>query len=143
VKLTENLGGAAARRGAAEPLPHIADLDIFAHGESAKEPHRLEGPHHADARKAVARQTGAIALSNDDRADLRPLESPQHIDQRRLAGAVRSDKAENFPASQGDADLVDGDEAAEPDAHCLRRQLHAEASGRSCLLTAAAETTPP
>jgi hypothetical protein len=33
---------------------------------------------------------------------------------------------------QTDADLIDGDEAAEPDADCLRRKLHGEASGRAC-----------
>ena len=69
----------------------------------------------------MARQARAIAFANDDRADLRPLESGQHIDQRRLAGAVRSDQAENFAALQRDADLIDGDEAAEADAHRLRR----------------------
>ena len=121
VKLAENLARAPARFGAGKPLPHIADLDILAHAEPAKEPHGLEGPHHAGARKAVARQACAIAFADDDRADLRPLESGQHIDQRRLAGAVRSDEAENFPALQRDADLIDGDEAAEPDAHRLRR----------------------
>src|SRR4029077_18851967 len=90
VKLAENLARAPARFGAGKPLPHIADLDILAHREPAKEPHRLKGAHHTRARKAVARQARAIAFADDDRADLRPLESGQHIDQRRLASSVRS-----------------------------------------------------
>ena len=70
----------------------------------------------------MARQAPAITLADDDGAGLRPLKSGQHVDQRGLAGAVRPDQAEDFAALQGDADLIDGDEAAEPDADRLRRQ---------------------
>ena len=60
----------ARRRASPRPSPcaDIADLDILAHGEPAKQPHRLEGAHDAGAGKAVTRQARAIALADDDRA---------------------------------------------------------------------------
>ena len=75
-------------------------------------------------RKAMARQPGTIAFANDDRAGQRPLEAGEDVDQRRLAGAVRADQAEDLAAVEPDTDLIDRQEAAEPDGHTLRLKGH-------------------
>src|SRR5262249_10212988 len=130
MELVENLGGTPTRFAAGKPLPHIAGLDILADAEPAKKPHGLEGAHDTGARKAVTRQARAITLGDENGAELRPLKAGQHVDQGGLAGTIRADQAENFAAPQGDADLIDGHQAAEPDAYRLRHELHAKASGR-------------
>ena len=58
------------------------------------------------------------------------LKSGQDVHERRLAGAVWSDETENFAALEPYADLIDGNKAAEPDAHRLRRKVHRRAPGR-------------
>ena len=123
-QVAEDIGRTLPRLGASEPLRDIADLDVLADGQPAEQAHGLEGPHHAGTGKAVARQTGAVAFADHDRAGERPLESGQHVDQGRLAGAVRADQSEDLAALEPDTDLIDGNQAAEPDAHRLRRKVH-------------------
>ena len=72
----------------------------------------------------MARQPGAIAFADHDRAGERPLEAGEDIDQRGLAGAVRADQAEDLAAVEPDTDLVDRHETAEPDGHTLRLKGH-------------------
>ena len=43
-------------------------------------------------------------------------DAEQDVEERRLAGAVRSDQADDRPFGDREVDLVDGDEAAEPTA---------------------------
>ncbi len=131
LQFAEGFQSAPSRRGAPEPLRHVAGLDVLAHGQAAKQANGLKCPHgYSGARKAVARQTGAIAFADRDRAGERPLESGEDIDEGRLAGAVRPDEPENFAAIEPNADLVNRYEPAKPDTHLLRGKVHWLTSGR-------------
>jgi hypothetical protein len=76
----------------------------------------------------VARQLRTVALTDGDGAGERPLEPGQDVDQRRLAGTVRPNEPKNLAALEPNTDLIDGEEAAEPDAHRVRRKVHGSAS---------------
>ena len=72
----------------------------------------------------MARQPGTIAFADDDRAGQRPLEAGEHVDQRRLAGAVRADQAEDLAALSRMLTSSTATQAAEPDGHTLRLKGH-------------------
>ena len=60
----------------------------------------------------------------------RLIESAQAIEQRRLAGAIRSDQPENLPALHVEGDAVQRDDAAEHDADVVhRKQRHRRHGG--------------
>ena len=65
--------------------------------------------------RAFARfQRGAVAASDLDRSKCRN-ETGESLDQRGLAGAVRSDQGHQFAGGQREADIVDDGAAAEAD----------------------------
>jgi len=51
----------------------------------------LERPPDAEPRDAVGRQPGDVAAEETDRAGRRQQKAGEHIEERRLAGAVRPD----------------------------------------------------
>jgi hypothetical protein len=89
----------------------------------------------------VTRQAGACALADYDRAGERALESREDVDQGGLAGAIWPNEPENLAAREPNADVVDGHEAAEADAHRFRRKLHARASARRPIVIERPEMT--
>ena len=117
-QLVEDFGRPAPRLGAAEPLRHVADLDVLADRQPAKSRTAWKVRTTPARGEAVARQAACSRVSPTAIAPtVRPLEAGEDIDQRRLAGAVRSDQAEHLAALQSvSVDLIDGDEAAEADA---------------------------
>src|ERR1700733_1003008 len=133
-EFAENLRPAPARFCASETPADIADLHVLADRQAAKQPHRLERPHHAGMRKAVAGKPGAIALADKNAAGERPLKTGKDIDQRGLAGAVRTDEAEDLAPLQRHTDVIYRDEAAEADGYATRLKLHVKRpSGRLSL----------
>src|ERR1700722_636810 len=141
-ELAENLRRATARFCASSALADISDLHVFADRQAAKQPHRLERPHDAGMRKAVAGQSSAIALARKKTAGQGPLKAGKDIDQRGFAGAVRTDEAEDLAALERHADVIHGDEAAETDGYAARLKRHVK---RPCggRVIAAAKTSPP
>src|ERR1700683_999756 len=103
-ELAEYSRGAPARFRASNALADITDLHVLADRQAAKQPHRLEGPHDAGMRKAVAGKPRALANTHKKAAGERPLKAGKHISQRGLAGAVRTDEAEDLAALQRHAD---------------------------------------
>ncbi len=59
---------------------------------------------------------------------MRPLEAGQHVDQRRLAGAVRPDQAEHLAGREGERHVVNRDQPAEADGNTLGRELQVAVS---------------
>ena len=121
----------SSRFGTAEALPDIADLYVLTDAHAAEQSHRLKCSNDAGAWKAVTWQPGTIAVPDHDCAGERALKSGKDVDECGLAGAVRPNKSENFAALEPDADLVDSNKTAEPDAHRLRRKVHRRASSPS------------
>src|ERR1700722_14554671 len=67
--------------------------------------------------------------------DGRPIEAGDAVEQRGLAGAVRSDQSRDLALARGEVEIVDGEEAAEAHGQVLdreqRRSGHAELSVRA------------
>ena len=57
-----------------------------------------------------------------DLAGIRPVEPRDQVEERRLAGAVRSDQAGDLTVLDAERDVVHGDDAAEPPRHALNRE---------------------
>ena len=55
-----------------------------------------------------------VEAVDERRARGRRQQRRQHADERRLAGAVRAEQAEDLALFDGEADAVDGGEVAEP-----------------------------
>src|ERR1700733_8330047 len=71
--------------------------------------------HHADAEPGnpVRRQAGDFGAVDQHRTAIGPLDPDDRLHDRRFAGAVRPDQAENFAGSDRKADFLDGVEATE------------------------------
>ena len=72
-----------------------ADQHVLQHGHALKGAHHLEGAADAEAADAVGLEAPEIAAGEGDGAAIRPQEAVQQVEQRRLAGAVGSDDAED------------------------------------------------
>jgi hypothetical protein len=99
-----------------------ADLDVLDRGHVLEEADVLEGAPHAELRDLVgrlARDVGAVEL---DQAHRGLVDAREHVEERRLAGAVRPDQTDDRLVRNHEVDVVDGDEAAE----LLANLLHDE-----------------
>src|SRR4029077_2293229 len=56
---------------------------------------------------------GDVRAAKRDRSGLRRVDAVDQIEQRRLAGAVRPDQAQNFSLAEHEAEIVHGLQAAE------------------------------
>ena len=87
------------RRLALEP-----DLDVVEDRQVAEQADVLEGPADSHPGDGVGRRAGDVATVERDRAARWPEEPGQEMEQRRLAGAVRTDDA--VDRQRGEAQLV-------------------------------------
>jgi len=75
--------------------------------------HMLEGARDAGARDPALALPGDVGAEELDAALIGRERAADQVEHRRLAGAVRPDEAEDLAGAELEADLVDGDEAAE------------------------------
>ena len=68
----------------------------------------------------VRRLAGDVLAEEHDRPGRRLVDAGEHVEERRLAGAVRPDQRDHLAARHGEVDVVHRDEAAELLAHVLR-----------------------
>src|SRR5262249_57672506 len=73
----------------------------------------VEGGRHAELADPVRRPSGDVLSVDQDATFLRGVEAGDHVEERRLAGAVRADDPDDLGRRHGYADLLDGREAAE------------------------------
>ena len=65
------------------------------------------------AASCLGREAGDVAAVEPDRAGVGPVEPGDEIEQRRLAGAVRADDADELALGDVEIDAIDGGQAAE------------------------------
>src|ERR1019366_7702613 len=113
-------------RGAARLAPALAlfggDEDVLAGGEAAEGLQLLEGsgyPHAGPLVGALARDVDAVEKNSSGG---RILESGDHIEQSRLAGAVGPDQAGDQARLYFQGGLGEGHHAAEADRNLISRQ---------------------
>jgi hypothetical protein len=96
-----------------------AELDVVAHAHRAKEREVLKGAADAERRDAVRRRLEERPALERDPPVAERVEARQAIEERRLAGAVRADEADDVAARDRERHPVEGDDAAETDRHVL------------------------
>ena len=103
-----------------------ADHDVLGHGEIGEGLELLEGARDAAAGDAVGPQAGDLAAVEEDAAGVGRLEAGDQVEQRRLAGAVGADDAEDLALVDIEGDVGVGGEAAEALGHAfdVEQQAH-------------------
>ena len=104
------LGRADGRHAAGEQR---AAGHVLQHGHERERLHDLERACNAEPGNAIRRQAIDALVAIPDLAGARPMHAGDEIDQRRLAGAVGTDQADDLTRPQFERDVVDGDQAAE------------------------------
>ena len=99
-----------------------ADPDVVEHGEIGKQSDVLEGaadPDFGDPVRRPVQDTGAV---HQNIAGARLVEAAEAIEQCGLAGAVRSDQAEDLALLHVERNTVQRNDAAEHDADVANRE---------------------
>ncbi len=102
-----------------------------AHRHGAEQAEILEGAADAERGDAVARRLEQRAPLEADRAAVEAIEPGQAVEQRRLAGAVGPDQAEDLAGRDVERDAVERDDAAE--ALWIRRRYAEKRPGNAGL----------
>ena len=98
-----------------------ADEDVVDHRQVPEQGEVLKRAADADAGNAVRRAPQDAASLEEDVAGGRRVEPAQAVEERRLAGSVRADEAENLSVPEIEGDVVEGEDAAEPHGHVRHR----------------------
>ncbi len=90
-----------------------ANHDVIQHGQPIEQRNVLEGATNADRRDTMPwhRQDG-LAIEQDFTGTWL-VQPAQAVEQGGLAGPIRSNQAGNLPSRDVEADVVQGDDAAE------------------------------
>ena len=88
------------------------DADVVGDRELGKDLGDLEGAGHAAPHPLVGSERSNVAALEPDRARGRREQAADQIEERRLAGAVRTDDRAQFARLDGQRHVVDGDQAA-------------------------------
>src|SRR5579862_2175623 len=100
------------REVALQPRVH-PDEDVLERRHVLEEADVLKGAPDAALRVRVRRLAGQVLVGEHDASRRRLVHAGEHVEERRLPGAVRADEADDRPAGHGEVDVVDRDEAAE------------------------------
>src|SRR5437660_1772422 len=88
--------------------------DIAEHRQAPEQPDLLERAREAEPRALVRRQADDIDTVEDDPARIRLIEPAHQIEQRRLAGSVRSDDRKHAAMWNIERNIAHRLHAAEP-----------------------------
>ena len=125
----------------------LGDEKIFQQRHAGEQPHVLKRARDArflgdtELGQALEQERSAIRMGEEQSADGRFVEAGNAVEQRGLAGAVRSDQRGDIPGARGETEVADGEEAAEAHGQMFdredRRCRHAGLSVRASFTTAA------
>ncbi len=115
----------------------LGDGQVLRHGQRMHRLRNLERAPDAAARALICRGPRDVGVFEMQRSAVRPHRSGNHVEQRGLAGAVRTDQPDDFAGGNGQRNTVERVQAAEANAdvaklkHCgtPRRQLSDQAAG--------------
>src|SRR5262249_7753064 len=97
-----------------------ADHDVVQHAEPRERAHDLKGAGQSERADRVRGQAAERAPAKADVTGVRGQKPGQQIEDRRLAGAVRSDEAEHLALVDREIEAVDGLNAAEALGEAMR-----------------------
>jgi hypothetical protein len=126
IEAREHVAGVMAGRQDVGAVQQRADQHVVFDGQPRKRAHDLERATNAAAADRVRGLALDALAPEHDAPVVRREHARDHVEQRRLAGAVRSDHREDFAGVDLEADAIDRDEAAEPlaDAVDLEENAH-------------------
>src|SRR5262249_18895166 len=101
--------GERTRAHAYVPTEH----DIVEHGQPAEQGDVLERARDTEPGDLRWPSVRDVAVLEQDGAAIGLVEAADHVEQRRLAGAVRADNRDDFAAAHRDRDILDRAHAAE------------------------------
>ena len=110
-----------------------ADANVVEHRKIGKQRDVLEGAADADFGDPVRRARQDARAFHQDIAGARLIESGETVEQRRLAGAVRSDQAEDCALVHVKGHAIQRDDAAEHDADVANREQGSISLRELCL----------
>ena len=110
-----------------------ADADIVEHRKIGKQRDVLEGAADADLGDLVRRARQDAGAFHQDVAGRRLIEPRETVEQRGLAGAVRSDQAEDRALVHVEGYAIQRDDAAEHDADVANREQGSISLRELCL----------
>ena len=125
-------------RGKLEAEPRT--LDVLTNRQRPEESRSLEGPGEPVACAPVNCPPGDVAGAEPHAACPRRLEAAQHIEHRRLAGAVRSDQPEDRVLRELQIDAVDRPQPAEPHVDPLRQERRRAVAAHASACSTCRET---
>ena len=126
------LGAVEPECAGEEPGPGArigAEHHVVEHRHAAPQLDVLERPGDAGPGDPSLPRGRDIAAAESHAAAVGPGRAGDEIEHRALAGAVRSDQREDFARVEREADLIDGDQAAETLDHALGRKERGSALG--------------
>ena len=106
-------GEEVAPQPAALVADPVAEDHVLADREAHEQLELLEGPGEPEARALRRRRAGDLASTEEDVAGLGSEQPREHVEQRGLAGAVRSDEPDDAGGRDHEAHVADRDEPAE------------------------------
>jgi len=98
------------------------DEDVLLRRHLPEQADVLEGPADAELGDRVRRLAGQVVAVEEDLARGRPVDPREHVEERRLARAVRPDQADDALPRDREVHVVHRDEAAELLSHGRRDQ---------------------
>ena len=101
--------GEDARAHAHVPAEH----EVVEHAHALEERDVLEGARNPALGNAARRQVGDVLALERDAPAVGPVEAADHVEQRRLAGAVGPDDREDLAPADLEAHVIDGHHPAE------------------------------
>jgi len=91
-----------------------AHQHIVQHAEIGEDAAVLEGARQAERGQPFGGQAGDVAATQPRRAGVGLVEPGHEVEQRRLAGTVGADDADELALRDVEIDIVDGRQTAEP-----------------------------
>src|SRR4029077_18692646 len=90
-----------------------SDEHVLERRHVLEEANVLERPADPTLRERVRWLAGHVLTVEMHAARGWPVDTGEHVEERRLSGAIRPDQADDQPSGNREVDIVDGDEAAE------------------------------
>src|SRR5581483_3833516 len=121
------LAGPPTEGGGHRARPHGGLLGhdaVLEDGGTVHEPAVLEGADDPELGPAMGGEAGHIPVAGDDAPGGGGDEAGHGVEQRRLAGAVRPDEADDVAVLHGEGDVVDGGQATEADGEMADLETH-------------------
>ena len=111
-----------------------ADHHVVQCGQVGEQPQVLEGARDAGAHDRLRPQPVQLAVAKCDAAFVGHQEAGDHVEDRRLARAVRTDEAGDAPLLDGEAAVPQGVQSAEPmiEAGDLHERRHSRSPASPC-----------